>query len=118
VDVLASLVLSVLIGFLTRPTDLDVLVRFYARVRPFGFWGPVRAEAVRRGLVPAGDRMPMLDAWNGLICVFFQAALAIIPFYLFLKQWTQAFVWGGVLAALGFVLYRTWYRNLPSPDEK
>ena len=118
VDVLASLVLSVLIGFLTRPTDLDVLVRFYARVRPFGFWGPVRAEAVRRGLVPAGDRMPMLDAWNGLICIFFQAALAIIPFYLFLKQWTQAFVWGGVLVALGFVLYRTWYRNLPSPDEK
>ncbi len=30
---------------LTRPTDRRTLVAFYRRVRPGGFWGPVRAEA-------------------------------------------------------------------------
>ncbi len=116
-DVAASLVLSVLAGFLTPPAPLEVLTRFYSKVRPFGFWGPVRAEAVRRGLVPPNDRMPLLDLCNGFITVLFQGALAIVPFYLLLKQWTQALLWGGALAALGLILYRTWYLNLPSRDE-
>jgi hypothetical protein len=38
--------------FLTKPDDLDHLVRYYVQARPAGFWGPVRREAVRRGLIP------------------------------------------------------------------
>jgi len=116
-DTLMSLVLTIVIGWLNRPTDMDVLVRFYTKVRPFGFWGPVRAEAVRRGLVPATDRMPLIDALNGLITACFQIALALVPFYIFLRDWTHACIWGAFLAALGLILYFTWYRNLPSPDE-
>ncbi len=118
VDVLASLVLSLALGWRFPPSDRDVLVRFYARVRPFGVWGPIRAEAVRRGLVPAGDRMPTIDLLNGVITVFFQGALALIPFYLFLKNWAQAVLWSAILLVLSVVLYRTWYRNLPAADEK
>jgi len=117
-DVLSSLLLSVALGFLTHPAEMDVLVKFYARIRPFGFWGPVRREAVRRGLVPAGDRMPAIDALNGLLCAVFQGALAIMPFYLFLRQWRLAAIWTAVLLSLGAVLYWTWYRNLPSETEQ
>jgi Na+/proline symporter len=116
-DTLMSLGLTVAIGWLNRPTDMEVLVKFYAKVRPFGFWGPVRAEAVKRGLVPASDRMPLVDALNGLITTCFQVALALVPFYIFLRQWRLAWIWGGVLAALSVILYYTWYRNLPSPEE-
>ena len=112
-----SLGLTVVIGWLNGPTDMEVLVKFYAKVRPFGFWGPVRAEAVKRGLVPASDHMPLVDALNGLITACFQVALALVPFYIFLRQWELAWIWGGVLAALGVILYYTWYRNLPSPEE-
>jgi hypothetical protein len=116
-DTLMSLALTIAIGWLNRPTDMDVLVKFYAKVRPFGFWGPVRAEAVRRGLVPASDRMPLVDALNAVITACFQVALALVPFYIFLRDWTRAWIWGGILAALGVILYYTWYRNLPSPEE-
>jgi len=116
-DTLMSLVLTVAIGWLNRPTDMEVLVRFYSKVRPFGFWSPVRAEAVKRGLVVASDRMPLVDALNGLITACFQIALALVPFYIFLREWALAGIWGGVLAALGVILYYTWYRNLPSPEE-
>ena len=112
-----SLALTIVIGWLNRPTDMDVLVRFYAKVRPFGFWGPVRAEAVMRGLVPASDRMPLVDALNALITAGFQIALALVPFYIFLRDWTRAWIWGAILAALSVILYYTWYRNLPSPEE-
>jgi Na+/proline symporter len=36
---------------LTKPEKMDQLVRFYMMTRPLGWWGPVRREAVRRGLV-------------------------------------------------------------------
>jgi Na+/proline symporter len=116
-DILACFAASVAIGFLTRPPDMDVLVGFYSRIRPFGFWGPVRREAVRRGQVPARDRMPLIDALNGLLTAGFQLSLALTPFYAFLLRWNQAALWGTIALALGAILYFTWYRNLPARDE-
>jgi Na+/proline symporter len=86
---LSCFALTVLITFLTRPADIETLVRFYAKVRPFGVWGPVRREAVRRGLVPAKDPMPTMDVVNAVIASFFQLCLGIIPLYMFLKDWTS-----------------------------
>ncbi|GMV05554.1 MAG: sodium:proline symporter [Gemmatimonadota bacterium] len=37
--------------FLTKPEPMDHLVRFYLQTRPLGWWGPVRAEARRLGLL-------------------------------------------------------------------
>jgi len=37
--------------FLTRPEKMDNLVKFYVMSRPIGWWGPVRREAERRGLI-------------------------------------------------------------------
>ncbi len=117
VDVLASVALSLVFGMLFKPADMDVLVAFYARVRPFGCWGPVRAEAVKRGLVPARDPMPRIDLLNGLLTALFQMALALVPFYLFLRRWPEMALWMAALIGLGIGLYFTWYRNLPSADE-
>jgi Na+/proline symporter len=51
---------------LTKPEEMDHLIRYYLQTRPLGWWGPVHAEAVRRGLIVeagsegAGHGMP----WN------------------------------------------------------
>ena len=116
-DMSMCLATTLVFTFITKPADMDVLVKFYARVRPFGFWGPVRREAVRRGLVPAKDKMPRIDALNGLITAVFQFSLALLPFYAFLRNWHQFGIWAGVAAALAVVLYFTWYKNLPAKDE-
>ncbi len=117
-DVLASLVLTLLFGAFSKPADLEVLVKFYAKVRPFGVWGPVRAEAVNRGLVPPCDKMPRMDILNAFITAVFQLALALVPFYLFLRRWSQFWFWMATLAVLSVVLYFTWYRNLPAKEER
>ncbi len=117
VDTLASLAVGVAAGFLCRPTNMDVLVEFYSRIRPFGVWGPVRRVAVERGLVPANDKTPAIDAFNGVVTAVFQFSLALVPFYLFLRMWRQMVIWSIVTLVVSVVLYFTWYRNLPGRDE-
>jgi len=39
------------VTLLTKAESMDHLVRYYVMTRPIGFWGPVHAEAVRRGLI-------------------------------------------------------------------
>ena len=117
VDTAASFVATIFIGSLLPSADMDTLTAFYARVRPFGFWGPVRREAVRRGLVPANDWMPRIDMINGAITVVFQISLALISFYLFLRDWSNLLLCVTTALGLGVVLYFTWYKNLPSADE-
>ncbi len=116
-DVLASVALTLFFGAILKPADREVLVKFYARVRPFGFWGPIRAEAVKRGLVPARDPMPAFDLLNGFITALFQLALALVPFYLFLRRWPEFWTGIAALAVLSVVLYFTWYKNLPAGEE-
>jgi solute:Na+ symporter, SSS family len=116
-DMGMCLLTTIVASFLTKPAPLDVLVAFYSKVRPFGCWGPVRREAVRRGLVPAHDKMPKIDMLNGLITAVFQLSLALLPFYAFLRNWRQFGTWAAVAAALAFALYFTWYKNLPAKDE-
>jgi hypothetical protein len=114
---LSSFAVTVVITLLTRPADMETLVSFYAKVRPFGVWGPVRREAVRRELVPPRDPSPTLDVVNAVIASFFQLCLGIIPMAMFLKDWSTMLLWIIFCAATLLVLYFTWYRTLPSPDE-
>ena len=39
------------ITFLTKPEDMERLVKYYVMSRPLGWWKPVRLEAERRGLI-------------------------------------------------------------------
>lgn len=113
-----SLLWCLLLGFLLPPAERDVLVRFYANVRPFGVWGPVRRDAVARGLVPERDPQPMYDVVNGLLTMALQMSLCLVPFYGLLWRFAEAGMALAAAAAIGGVLYFTWYRTLPSRDEK
>ena len=59
----------------------------------------------------------MIDVLNGGLTVIFQVSLALIPFYMFLRTWELMWLWVAIALTLAAVLYFTWYKNLPSPDE-
>jgi Na+/proline symporter len=118
VDILASLLVTILIGFKTKPADMEILLKFYAKVQPFGVWKPIRLEAEKRGLVEKNNPMPKLDILNGILTIFFQISLALIPFYLFLRFWNQMIIWIIIFLFLSVILYFTWYKTLPSPSER
>jgi len=42
------------VTFLTKSENMDHLVKYYVMSRPIGWWGPVRKEAMQRGLLGPG----------------------------------------------------------------
>jgi Na+/proline symporter len=49
--VLLMAVIYIPVTFLTKREDMDHLVKYYVMSRPIGWWGPVRKEAERQGLL-------------------------------------------------------------------
>lgn len=39
------------VTFLTKPEDKEHLIKYYVMSRPIGFWGPIKREAEKRGLL-------------------------------------------------------------------
>jgi Na+/proline symporter len=65
-DYLQFWLLMILVGLiympvtmLTKPDDMDRLVKLYVQTRPIGFWGPVKKEAERRGLLQAMEEIDL-----------------------------------------------------------
>ncbi|MBI4879882.1 MAG: hypothetical protein HY812_09530 [Planctomycetes bacterium] len=112
-----SLLICLAAGFFTRPAPRDVLVRFYASIRPFGFWGPIRRAAIEQGLVPRDDKTPAVDLLNGFLTALLQVLFCLLPFLFFLGRRGDAAWVALALCPLGVLLYFTWYRTLPPRDE-
>jgi SSS family solute:Na+ symporter len=94
-----------------RPTDMATLVEFYKRVRPFGFWGPVRelCDASEVRSIHTENRRDLLllvpaCLWQ-LFLFWFMTAIVV-------KKWDSVILSLAVLVILSAVLYKYWYKNL------
>ena len=111
-----SVVTSVGASLATAPTDMQTLCDFYRRVRPAGFWGPVRAQCAGDAPPHKPDHTP-LDALSVLVGTIGVQALWLTSTYAVTHQWRAFAVAAVVTLAAAIVLYFTWYRQLPDPDE-
>lgn len=81
----------VLVTFLTRPVDMDILQRFYRRVMPGGRgWNPV-LEAARRMGDPISETALAGELPRGIVCMVM-----------------GSFAVYGTIFAVGYVLYGRW----------
>ncbi len=111
---LASLAGCLLGSLLTPATPPAVLETFYTRVRPFGFWKPVRT------LSPTAPEI----AWVPLVVAHVTAAaIALIGsclsvFFLIGHYFTHFLAAIGVVLLCAIFLYHGWYKRLPTlcPD--
>ncbi|MBN8587744.1 MAG: sodium:solute symporter [Rhodothermia bacterium] len=101
----------ILATLLTPPTEMDTLVNFYRKTRPFGFWKPVKA-------IVAPEEVASIRTENrkDLIATPFamgwQMSLFIMMMVLPTKQWTQFGIAFLVFVFFSAGLYLTWFRNL------
>jgi len=96
------------VTLLTRPTDMKRLEEFYLRVRPSGFWGPVRRKLAADGRLVAvagmrGFGFLEIGAWFAGIALIYGATFSLGEFvlgnYLNAAKYFVVSIAGGVIVA-------------------
>ncbi len=102
---------------LTKPEEDEVLISFYKRVRPWGFWGPVLAkvQAAEPGFQPNKDFFK--DMFNVIIGIIWQISLVAFPIYIVIKRFEYAAIAGAIIAVTSLILKFTWYDALKREEQ-
>ncbi|MBN2416320.1 sodium:solute symporter [bacterium] len=106
-----SLLATIIGTYLTKPTDIDVLVAFYRTTRPFGFWKPVK-ERLQSRVIEQMDKENRRDKLSIFLAVPWQIVLFLMWISVMMKRWDQAGLLLAVLIALSVGLYFAWFRHL------
>ena len=102
----------VVASLLTPATDMQILKRFYLKVRPWGFWGPVhRASLNEHPNVKANSNFAR-DMVNVAVGIVWQTSLVAAPIFLVIHHYTELSIALGLAAICTLFLWLNWYRHL------
>ncbi len=102
--------------FASAPTDKSVLLEFYRRTRPFGFWKPVR-QSIADSVLSKINAENKRDIISTFMAVPWQLVLFLCGMALMTQRWDQ-FAWLLLIfIALSVGLYFKWYRHLSTEVE-
>jgi Na+/proline symporter len=106
-----GLLASIIGTFAGKPTDMDTLVEFYKKTKPFGFWGPVRKQCE-----PDAVKEIMTESRRDLILLLpafvWHLSLFLLMSSLIFKRWHTVAVCSVICISSGIILYKYWYKNL------
>jgi Na+/proline symporter len=107
-----SLVGCVAGSYLTDPEPDDVLIDFYTRVKPWGFWGPVLAKVRLRHPDFQPNRNFKRDMVNVVVGTAWQTTLVALPIFIVIHETTSMLVTLGVLVVTSVILKFNWWNKL------
>jgi hypothetical protein len=104
---------TVLLSLLIGPESKDTLKKFYLRVRPPGFWGPIKRELEAEGLIDAKAqreefRLDLVAIVSGIVFCF---GLTFMAFALVALRWGEVAGWTSLSIVSGYYHYRYWTRS-------
>jgi Na+/proline symporter len=115
--ILAIGIVGCVVGTLTTPPDdEEVLKSFYKRVRPWGFWGPIRDKVMAEDPTFRPNPDFLRDMFNIVVGMGWQTALVAFPVYIVIRQFQSALWALGIVLAATVVLKFTWYDNLDAHE--
>ena len=113
-----SMIITIVVSLLTRPTDIETLKVFYRKVQPAGAWRPAR-EAVLSEDPDFRKQSPFSrDFLNTIIALIGITSLYLATLYLVLHRLSIGIGLVVTAIASAIVLYFTWYKNLPPPSAR
>lgn len=102
-----------IIGTYTAPaTNMVTLKTFYANVRPWGAWGPVRQVVMADDPSFQPNKNFKLNMFNVVIGTIAQLCLTILPMYLITKQHMPLMATVAILLVIIIILKKTWWNKL------
>jgi solute:Na+ symporter, SSS family len=109
---LISAVGAVVGSLATKPERESVLVDFYVRTRPWGFWEPIRRIAQQTYPELEPNRDFGFDVFNVIVGIIWQTSFVALPIYVVIKHWREAAICVAIIAVTSTILKRTWYDRL------
>jgi hypothetical protein len=97
---------------LTKPESDEVLMDFYRRVRPWGFWGPVLKKVLAEDPGFKRNKDFLRDMFNIVVGIVWQIALVALPLYIVIKEFQRAAITLAVVLGSSAILKFTWFDHL------
>jgi hypothetical protein len=107
-----SLIGCLLGTYLTKPEDDAVLMDFYRRVRPWGFWGPVLKKVLAEDPTFQRNTDFFRDIFNIAVGIVWQISLVALPLYIVIQEFDRVAIALGVILLTSLILKFTWYDHL------
>jgi hypothetical protein len=107
-----SLIGCLLGTLLTKAEDDAVLMDFYRRVRPWGFWGPVLNKVLAEDPGFKRNKDFARDMFNIAVGIVWQVSLVALPLYVVIKEFFRAGLAFAIILATSAILKFTWYDHL------
>jgi len=98
--------------FLTKPEEDEVLISFYRRVRPWGFWGPVLKKVLAQDPAFKKNKDFGRDMFNVAIGIVWQVSLVALPLYIVIHEWAHVGMAAASIGITSLILKFTWYDHL------
>jgi hypothetical protein len=114
---ITSTFITVVVALSTQPTDIKTMVKFYTSVQPAGAWSPIRDQVLEVQPQFQFETSFTREAMNTLFALVSICALYVGTLYLILHRLSTAFGCFTIAAVLSIVLYFTWYKYLPDPED-
>lgn len=100
------------------PTEEKILIDFYVRVRPWGWWKPIAEKACTRYPYLQKNKNCKRDMGNVIIGIVWQSCLTIIPMYLVTRSYIGLLVSVLLVGITTWLLYKKWYQPLCREEER
>jgi len=104
-------------SYLTRPEPDEVLIGFYMRVKPWGFWKPVLEKVRQRHPEFQPNRNFKRDMFNVAVGIVWQTSLVALPIYLVIHESSSMFVTLAIVVITSTILKFTWWDTLDDATE-
>jgi len=106
-----SLAGTIIGTLLTEPTDEKVLVNFYKKTRPFGFWKNIRSK-FSADFIGKINRENKRDIFSIFFAVPWQCCLFLMWLMLSMKRFDNFLILLTMTVVLSIILYLSWFRHL------
>jgi SSS family solute:Na+ symporter len=111
--VVAISLIGCLLGtLLTKPEDDAILMDFYRRVRPWGFWGPILKKVLAEDPGFKRNKDFLRDMFNIAVGIVWQIALVALPLYIVIHEYGRAGLALAIILVTSAILKFTWYDHL------
>lgn len=98
--------------FAAPPTDEAVLKKFYATVKPWGFWKPIQELVLKDDPAFLPNNRFKLDMFNVALGIIAQLCMTVLPMYIVLSMHLPLLITVAILLVIVFVLKKTWWDKL------